>query len=200
MTNPVKAPSTSLPRFGSPIEVGQCSEPKPPDVLVVSSCDYQKVSSIFSSFDSQKASIVSNIGFGGLLKLPRHVTLNEHLSLWLYKNFNFRRNTLCLPGGDELELRPVDAHLILGIPFEGLYVQCDMTWSEDTVTAFKNRLCIDSDSASLTVSFLESILNSEYESSWSDAQKDAFKIAVVLYSVVYLLVPERRHEFPRHYL
>lgn len=178
------------------LEAGQCSSTQLPDVVVVSSCEPQKVSSIFTSFDSHKASAVRSIGFGGLLELPQVGSLSDDLSLWLYERYDNDSRSLKLDGGAELPIRPVDVPLIFGIPFEGQSIQYATSQSTEIVTAFTRLLCYESSSPSLTLSFLEDILKKDYGPSWSEAENSAFKIAAVLYSVSYLLAPGPHHDFP----
>jgi hypothetical protein len=83
-----------------------------------------KTFSVFNLFDSQKASLLRSIGFGGLLKLLELEQMNsDELYLWLYKIFDFDNLTLHFDGGVDLPIRSVDVHLILSIPFEGHLVQ-----------------------------------------------------------------------------
>lgn len=67
--------------------------------------------------------------------------------------------------------------------------------SKETVDAFLDKIFGESISLSLTMSFLEQILSTDYGSKSTPAEKDAFKIASVLCSLCYLLASEQHHEF-----
>jgi hypothetical protein len=82
-----------------------------------------KTFSVFNLFDSQKASLLRSIGFGGLKLLELEQMNSDELYLWLYKIFDFDNLTLHFDGGIDLPIRSVDVHLILSIPFEGHLVQ-----------------------------------------------------------------------------
>lgn len=68
-------------------------------------------------FDTEKANLLSSIGFGGLVKLPMHEKLNDDLSLWLYNRFDHHSMSLHLDGGVKLHIRDVEVHLIFFVPF-----------------------------------------------------------------------------------
>lgn len=169
-----------------------------PVMHLVSTCDCKKISSMFSSFDSEKVSIVRSIGFHGLLSLPMLEPLNDELSLWLLKRLDFHKMILNLDSGAQLPLRDVDVHLIFGIPFEGQSVQYVLNQSNDALTAVMNKMSIDINPPALTLSYLQHVLEKDYELRCSETQKVAFKIAIVMYCVCYFLAPEMNHAFPLH--
>lgn len=157
-----------------------------------------KISSIFSTFDLQKANLLRSIGFDGLLRMPFLKNLNDHLSLWLYQRFDFETMCLHLDGGVDLHIREADVYLIFGIPFEGRPVNYGLNQSKETLRAFQDKLFSQTSSSCLTLSFLEDILTKEYGPVFSDPEIDAFIIASVLVSMCYLLAPQTEHEFPTH--
>jgi hypothetical protein len=181
---------------GSAPQVRQSSNSDAPEFVVFSSCDCQKFSSLFSSFSTGKASILSSIGFAGLLKLPVHEKLNDSLSLWLYNRFDHINMCLHLDGGVKLPLRDLDVHLIFSIPFQGRTVDYYNLQSKENVDAFLGKIVGDSISSSLTMSFLEHILSNDCGPDSTPAEIDAFKIASVLCSLHYLLAPEKNLHFP----
>lgn len=48
---------------------------------VHSMCNPEEISEIFSNFRSEKAALVCSIGFEGLLRVPRHHSLDDSLSI-----------------------------------------------------------------------------------------------------------------------
>lgn len=179
-------------------ERGQSSKSGVHNLKVVSTCRFDKISSIFDTFNSQKVQILSSIGFGGLLKLPLLANTNRELCLWLYQRLDCKNKCLHLGGGVDLHFSNADVNLVLSIPFKGRSVHSDLNQTGATVSAFKRKICSVNSSSSLTMSLLEEILREEYSRGFSDADTDAFKIACVLLSVCYFLAPEMSHEFPHN--
>lgn len=184
--------------LGSIPDTGQSSKSDVGELSLVSSCMVDKISSVFRSFDRQKADLVKSIGFGGLLRIPCLRNVSVDLTLWLYQRYDPRSRCLHLDGGVDLYVKDADANLILGIPFEGLDVKFMEMSFDDNARSFEHKLFGDTNSSSPSMSFLENVLTKQYGPILTPAEIDAFKIATVLFSMCYLLAPQTDHEFPTH--
>lgn len=161
-----------------------------------SSCRCDKISYIFSSFDSQKFNLLKTVGFADIIKLPFVQKLNLELCIWLLQRLDSINNCLHLHGGVDLYFRDPDVYLVLGIPFQGQPVKYSPNQSKDTMHEFRHKLFTSNTSASLSIPFLEHTLTKEYGFEMTPEEEDAFIIAAVLYAATYLLAPDLQVHFP----
>jgi hypothetical protein len=163
-------------------------------IQVKSYSEVGKLAMLFRGFDDAKRNLVRSIRFDGLSKTPFIDDLDDKFSM-----------VLTLPNGESLPVTDVDAHLILGIPFRGKDVFHDTRNDKDVVSNVLVKLSIGGQPASLTLEYLEWVLDKNYGVKFQEEEKVAFQIAVVLYSMAcFLAGPGPKKCFPiwllRHFV
>ncbi|KAL6838368.1 hypothetical protein ACP4OV_031872 [Aristida adscensionis] len=149
-------------------------------------CAVSEIHRVFGSFTGQKASLIREIGFGGLLKTPNVVGLDMNLTVWLMSKLDTNTMRLSSVGRRTISVTGEDVHLVLGIP-SGEPVQHHYNVPESDVARIRELLYLSEEDGSLTLTYLEMLLMADCGEYMNKKQQDAFKVATVLYVFAYYL-------------
>ena len=144
-----------------------------------------------SKFGAQKRALVSQIGFGGMLKVPPIGKLENKFSLSLLEKIDIKRRPIKLNDTTFIELCAPDVHTFLFIPNgpKKLLGLEDRSPDEkmDFIRLGIGSLSHDIDEKN-SLKAAEEIVTAEYPDGMSDTQADQFKVSFVCFCMGNFLV------------
>ncbi|KAL6639065.1 hypothetical protein ACP70R_022795 [Stipagrostis hirtigluma subsp. patula] len=159
-----------------------------PSVKINSSFSVNRVVRVFGTFNGEKAELVKEIGFGGLMHLRKQDRFDRQFALWLLSSMDHTNGSFRMKDGSILEITDFDVHLVLGLPFGGDPVYVSSKCARRELDKIKAILMIPQ-SSDVCVDYLEDLLVRAYCTPMSVRDRNAFKVAAVLFADAYFLRP-----------
>jgi hypothetical protein len=145
--------------------------------------------------DDFKRSLVEEIGFGGLNRLPCISRINLKFSKWLMSRVDGPGRAIKLDDRRRIRFWTKDIAKVFGIPCGPREIHGpDSNCSETTVAFIRSALGMP-EKGSLILRAAENIVTRPLnESESSNLEKDCFKMAFVIFAMGHLLAPCTKHD------
>uniref|UniRef100_A0A453QHN2 Aminotransferase-like plant mobile domain-containing protein n=1 Tax=Aegilops tauschii subsp. strangulata TaxID=200361 RepID=A0A453QHN2_AEGTS len=155
----------------------------------------RKAVEVIQTFDNYKRWLVTEIGFGGMLKLPMLQKLNLKFSAWTMSKVCVERRAIVLSETKVLKFFAEDIHKVFGIPFGHRNVKGrDGFIKPEVVTFIKRALGMDRTGVHSLRAAEEFLMHDISEAS-SKIDKDCFQIAFVIFVMGHVLAPRTKHDY-----
>lgn len=150
---------------------------------------------VIQSFDDYKRWLVTEIGFGGMLKLPAILKMNLKFSAWVMSKVSVKRHAIILSATKILKFWADDVHKVFGIPCGHRNVRGrDGFINPEAIQYIKNTLGMDKTGAH-SLEAAEQLLLRDISESSSKLEKDCFQIAFVIFVMGHVLAPTTKHDY-----
>ncbi|VAH66270.1 unnamed protein product [Triticum turgidum subsp. durum] len=155
----------------------------------------RKAVEVIQTFDEYKRWLITEIGFGGMLKLPLLQKLNLKFSAWTMSKVCVEPRAIVLSETKILKFFAEDIHKVFGIPCGHWSVKGrDGFIKPEAVTFIKRTLGMDRTGVHSLRAAEEFLLRDISEAS-SKMEKDCFQIAFVIFVMGHVLVPRTKHDY-----
>ncbi|KAI4990949.1 hypothetical protein ZWY2020_039320 [Hordeum vulgare] len=152
--------------------VQQASEDPEDQTALTSRLSVKHVVEVMQKFDDYKRWLVSEIGFEGMLNLPRSGKIDLRMSAWIMRKVKVKSRTIVIDKERVLLFALEDFHKIFGVPCGNRVV--------------RGR---DGEIKNTTIEFMKQTIES------SKIEKDCFQISFVIFVMGYVLSPGTKHEY-----
>ncbi|XBH69523.1 hypothetical protein VPH35_097373 [Triticum aestivum] len=155
----------------------------------------KKAVEVIDSFNDYKRWLVTEIGFGGMLKLPAIQKLNLKFSAWVMSKVSVRRRAIVLSESKIIKFFAEDVHKVFGIPCGHRSVKGrDGFIKPEAISFIKGTLGMDKTGVH-SLRAAEEFLMREIAESSSKLEKDCFQIAFVIFVMGHVLAPRTKHDY-----
>lgn len=169
-----------------------CEQDEP--VSVTSRLSVKQVVTVVQSFGEYKRWLVSEIGFGGMLKLPLIAKIDLKLSLWVMRKVEVVSRMIVIDKDRKLLFTPEDFHKVFGVPCGNRDVRGrDGDISIRSVEFIKHIIGMNR-SAAHSLKAAEIFLYRDINES-STKMEDCFQIAFVIFVLGYVIAPSTKHDY-----
>ncbi|XP_048554668.1 uncharacterized protein LOC125535641 [Triticum urartu] len=170
------------------------TEAQPPPTPT-SRISVRKAVEVIETFDEYKRWLVTEIGFGGMLKLPMLQKLNLKFSAWTMSKVCVERRAIVLSETKILKFFAEDIHKVFGIPCGHRNVKGrDGFIKPEAVRFIKTTLGMDRTGVHSLRAAEEFLLRDISETS-SKLEKDCFQIAFIIFVMGHVLAPRTKHDY-----
>ncbi|PNT75914.1 hypothetical protein BRADI_1g41698v3 [Brachypodium distachyon] len=141
---------------------------------------------MFAKFNSHKLSLMKEISFHGLSKMPKYRSWNRQFSLYCLNQSNTDGDPIEFETCNctRLPMYPSHVHHILGVPAEGKHISVE---DEDVPDAVVDEVCRALRVRELSISSVSDVVEGVIDQHSTKKEKDAFQIAVVIVAFAYML-------------
>ncbi|KAL6615921.1 hypothetical protein ACP70R_038191 [Stipagrostis hirtigluma subsp. patula] len=199
MSDPSTGGSPDLPLLGrksiAVFSLAETMESRAEDGSVVkgsvkfnSSFSVNRIARVFGSLNGEKADLLREIGFAGLMHVRHQERFDRQFAFWLLNSMDHTNGSIAMKDGSNLELTDFDVHLVLGLPFSGDPVSVSQKCARRDVDKIKSILLLPP-SADVSVEYLENLIVRQYGPKMTFREKNAFKVAAVLFADSYFIRP-----------
>lgn len=162
--------------------------------VITSRLSVKRVVEMVAKFDEYKRWLVTEIGFGGILKIPMLVKLDLRMSAWVMRKVNARCRVIVIDNDNMIGFTTEDFHKVFGIPCGNRDVGGrDAQISQSAINFIKQSIGMDSTVAH-NLKAAESFLSRDISEDSSKIEKDCFQIAFVIFVMGYLIAPCTKHD------
>lgn len=150
---------------------------------------------VIESFDEFKRWLVTEIGFGGMLKLPMIQKLNLKFSAWTMSKVCVKRRAIVLSDSKIIKFFAEDVHKVFGLPCGHRNVKGrDGFIKPEAISFIKSTLGMDKTGVH-SLRAAEDFLMRDISESSSKIEKDCFQIAFVIFVMGHVLAPRTKHDY-----
>ncbi|XBJ07829.1 hypothetical protein VPH35_013283 [Triticum aestivum] len=162
--------------------------------VITSRLSVKRVVEMVAKFYEYKRWLVTEIGFGGILKIPMLVKLDLRMSAWVMRKVNARCRVIVIDNDNMIGFTTEDFHKVFGIPCGNRDVGGrDAQISQSAINFIKQSIGMDSTVAH-NLKVAESFLSRDISEDSSKIEKDCFQIAFVIFVMGYLIAPCTKHD------
>ncbi|XP_048545183.1 uncharacterized protein LOC125524137 isoform X3 [Triticum urartu] len=170
-----------------------CEQDEP--VSVTSRLSVKQVVTVVQSFGEYKRWLVSEIGFGGMLKLPLIAKIDLKLSLWVMRKVEVVSRMIVIDKDRKLLFTPEDFHKVFGVLCGNRDVRGrDGDISIRSVEFIKDIIGMNR-SAAHSLKATEIFLYRDINESSTKMEKDCFQIAFIIFVLGYVIAPSTKHDY-----
>ena len=154
----------------------------------------RKAVEVIQTFDEYKRWLITEIGFGGMLKLPLLQKLNLKFSAWTMSKVCVEPRAIVLSETKILKFFAEDIHKVFGIPCGNRDVSGrDAQISQSAINFIKQSIGMDSTIAH-NLKVAEGFISRDISEDSSKIENDCFQIAFVIFFMGYLIAPCTKHD------
>ncbi|XP_037416644.1 uncharacterized protein LOC119279533 [Triticum dicoccoides] len=161
--------------------------------VITSRLSVKHVVETVAKFDEYERWLVSEIGFGGILKLPMHAKLDLKMSAWVMRKVNARRCVIEIDEDKKIGFTAEDFHKVFGIPCGNRDVCGRDAQIADGAIHFIKRTIGMEGSVAGNLKVAESFVNRDISEDSSNIERDCFQIALVIFVMGYLVASCTKH-------
>uniref|UniRef100_A0A8I6Z399 Uncharacterized protein n=1 Tax=Hordeum vulgare subsp. vulgare TaxID=112509 RepID=A0A8I6Z399_HORVV len=146
-------------------------------------------------FDEYKRWLVSEIGFEGMLNLPRLGKIDLRMSAWIMRKVKVKSRTIVIDKERVLLFAPEDFHKIFGVPCGNRVVRGRDGEINNTTIEFMKQTIGMNASPAHNLKAAENFITRDISEESSKIEKDCFQISFVIFVMGYVLSPSTKHEY-----
>ncbi|XP_037424828.1 uncharacterized protein LOC119289653 isoform X1 [Triticum dicoccoides] len=162
--------------------------------VITSRLSVKRVIEMVAKFDEYKRWLVTEIGFGAILKLPMLVKLDLRMSAWVMRKVNARCRAIAIDNDNTIGFTAEDFHKVFGIPCGNRDVGGrDAQISQSAINFIKQSIGMDSTVAH-NLKVAEGFISRDISEDSSKIENDCFQIAFVIFVMGYLIAPCTKHD------
>ncbi|XBI98484.1 hypothetical protein VPH35_018715 [Triticum aestivum] len=162
--------------------------------VITSRLSVKRVVEMVAKFYEYKRWLVTEIGFGAILKLPMLVKLDLRMSAWVMRKVNARCRAIVIDNDNTIGFTAEDFHKVFGIPCGNRDVGGrDAQISQSAINFIKQSIGMDSTVAH-NLKAAEGFISRDISEDSSKIEKDCFQIAFVIFVMGYLIAPCTKHD------
>lgn len=162
--------------------------------VITSRLSVKRVVEMVAKFDEYKRWLVTEIGFGAILKLPMLVKLDLRMSAWVMRKVNARCRAIAIDNDNTIGFTTEDFHKVFGIPCGNRDVGGrDAQISQSAINFIKQSIGMDSTIAH-NLKVAEGFISRDISEDSSKIENDCFQIAFVIFFMGYLIAPCTKHD------
>ncbi|XP_048552405.1 uncharacterized protein LOC125532371 [Triticum urartu] len=155
----------------------------------------RKAVEVIQSFDDYNRWLITEIGFGGMLKLPLLHKLNLKFSAWTMSKVCVARRAIVLSETKTLKFFVEDIHKVFGIPCGHLSIKGrDGFIKPEAVTFIKRTLGMDRTGVH-SLRAAEEFLLRDISKASSKLEKNCFQISFIIFVMGHVLAPRTKHDY-----
>ncbi|KAJ1269351.1 hypothetical protein BS78_07G205300 [Paspalum vaginatum] len=164
-------------------------------VSTQSRCAVKLLTEVVRRMNSSKTQLVKSTGFGGLLKFPDRIQVNNKLIVWLMRRIDVSSRTLVISNYKQIPFHKTDASRIFGIS-SGTKKVVDRGLLNKDIKQHLMLSCFGSTKwEDRTIRNAQEVIERDYTMPMTKAEKDTFKIAFVVFAMSTILAPGSRHGY-----
>jgi hypothetical protein len=155
-----------------------------------------RIFNIVSSFDDYKKFLVEDIGFSGILALPKITRFNLKFSKWIMSKVDAASMSIILDDVRQIRFWDADVHKVFGIPCGHRDIHAtDAQATEHTVQFMRSAMGMPEKGGHL-LKFAENIITRPLsENLSSNLEKECFQMAFIIFVMGHLLAPSTKHDY-----
>lgn len=175
-------------------EAGRAGDLPEDQPAITSRLSVKRVVEVVGKFDEYKRWLVTEIGFGAILKLPMLVKLDLRMSVWVMRKVNARSRVIDIDEDQKIGFTAEDFHKVFGIPCGNRDVLGrDAQIANSAINFIKQTIGMDN-SVAQNLKVAERFINREISEDSSKIEKDCFQIAFVIFVMGYLIAPCTKYD------
>ncbi|KAF6986103.1 hypothetical protein CFC21_003894 [Triticum aestivum] len=181
------------PEFDS--EIGEHDKGLEKNTCIGSRCSVKKMYNLIHGLDEEKKGYVREIGFGGLLLLPKLMRTNRHFLMWLLSKVDEEASSIITGYRRDIPFHDKDVETVLGIPCGGAPVQSEQHGvPENVIAAIRKTLGISESERDIgpVVAIVKKKVSGQ---KMTKAEISKFKIAFVICAATYLFAPTMKNDY-----
>lgn len=154
-----------------------------------------KIDAVISKFSEFKKSLVTEIGFGGLLLIKSWQKINLKYSAYLMDRVDVEQSIINLEAQGMLELSAKQVHSVFAIPNGLQLVFAEAADPSEACIEYTKIAAGISDKGTHSLKAAEAVLLRKLTEDSSNIESQCFKIAFVIFVVGHVLAPSSKHEY-----
>ncbi|KAE8799022.1 hypothetical protein D1007_25645 [Hordeum vulgare] len=175
--------------------VQQASEDPEDQTALTSRLSVKHVVEVMQKFDDYKRWLVSEIGFEGMLNLPRPGKIDLRMSAWIMRKVKVKSRTIVIDKERVLLFALEDFHKIFGVPCGNRVVRGRDGEIKNTTIEFMKQTIGMNASPAHNLKVAENFITRDISEESSKIEKDCFQISFVIFVMGYVLSPGTKHEY-----
>ncbi|KAI4990943.1 hypothetical protein ZWY2020_039314 [Hordeum vulgare] len=175
--------------------VQQASEDPEDQTALTSRLSVKHVVEVMQKFDDYKRWLVSEIGFEGMLNLPRSGKIDLRMSAWIMRKVKVKSRTIVIDKERVLLFALEDFHKIFGVPCGNRVVRGRDGEIKNTTIEFMKQTIGMNASPAHNLKVAENFITRDISEESSKIEKDCFQISFVIFVMGYVLSPGTKHEY-----
>ncbi|KAI4981694.1 hypothetical protein ZWY2020_022186 [Hordeum vulgare] len=175
--------------------VPQASKDPEDQTALTSRLSVKHVVEVMQKFDEYKRWLVSEIGFEGMLNLPRLGKIDLRMSAWIMRKVKVKSRTIVIDKERVLLFAPEDFHKIFGVPCGNRVVRGRDGEINNTTIEFMKQTIGMNASPAHNLKAAENFITRDISEESSKIEKDCFQISFVIFVMGYVLSPSTKHEY-----
>ncbi|KAF6997389.1 hypothetical protein CFC21_013609 [Triticum aestivum] len=176
-------------------EIGEHDKGIAKNTYIGSRCSVKKMYNLIHGLDEEKRGYVREIGFGGLLLLPKLMRTNRHFLMWLLSKVDEEASSIITGYRRDIPFHDKDVETVLGIPCGGAPVQSEQHGvPENVIAAVRKTLGISESERDIgpVVAIVKKKVRGQ---KMTKAEISKFKIAFVICAATYLFAPTMKNDY-----
>uniref|UniRef100_A0A8I6Y0P9 Aminotransferase-like plant mobile domain-containing protein n=1 Tax=Hordeum vulgare subsp. vulgare TaxID=112509 RepID=A0A8I6Y0P9_HORVV len=175
--------------------VQQALEDPEDQTALTSRLSVKHVVEVMQKFDDYKRWLVSEIGFEGMLNLPRSGKIDLRMSAWIMRKVKVKSRTIVIDKERVLLFALEDFHKIFGVPCGNRVVRGRDGEIKNTTIEFMKQTIGMNASPAHNLKVAENFITRDISEESSKIEKDCFQISFVIFVMGYVLSPGTKHEY-----